>query len=131
MTQTLSENEIARKVVNASIKVHKEVGIGLLEKVYEICLYKELKRQGLQVRRQVSIGIQYDGELIPNAFKADLIVENKVILELKTVEKITELHFAQVLTYLRLSELKLGLLLNFYTSYMGNGIRRVVNGLKD
>ena len=125
----LTENQLSEKILGAAIEVHKELGPGLLESVYEAALFAELHDQGLRVQRQVPVEATYKGKRLEVGFRMDLLVEDKVILELKTVEKITDLHLAQVLTYLKLSENKLGIILNFNVKYLKNGIKRVVNNL--
>ncbi len=109
----MTENEIGKIIVDAAIAVHRALGPGLLETVYEIVLAHELSGRGLHVDRQVSVSIEYDGIRFDEGFRADMIVENKVILELKSVEKVTAAHKKQIQTYLRLTGHKLGYLLNF------------------
>jgi len=111
--------------------VHKALGPGLLETVYEIVLAHELSRRGLHVDRQVPVSIEYDGIRFDEGFRADMIVENKVILELKSVEKVTAAHKKQIQTYLRLTGHKLGYLLNFGEALMKHGITRAVNNLEE
>ncbi len=125
----MKENEIGTIVVDAAVAVHRELGPGLLESVYEIVLAHELRERGLQVERQVVIPIQYKGISFDEGFRADLIVERKVVVELKSVEQLTNAHKKQLQTYLRLTESKLGYLLNFAESLMKHGIYRAVNGL--
>ena len=125
----MSENEIAQIVVDAAFHIHKETGPGLLESVYEIILADELERRGLSVKRQVAIPVLYKGRVLDEGFRADLIVNDKVIVELKSVESVKDLHKKQLLTYLKLSGKKLGLLINFGESLIKHGITRVVNGL--
>jgi GxxExxY protein len=127
----MTENEIGRYIVDAAIKIHREMGPGLLESVYEIVLAYELRQLDLYVKRQVPVAIKYRSIRFDEGFKADLIVENKVIIELKCVEKLANSHKKQLLTYLRMADLKLGFLLNFSQSLMKNGITRMVNGLAD
>lgn len=127
----MNENEISKVVVEAAIAVHKELGPGLLETVYEVILYDELRQRGLHVDRQVGIPIRYRGREFEEGFRADLWVERKVILELKSVEKVSLVHKKQLLTYLRLSGQKLGLLLNFGEALMRQGIHRIVNNLDE
>jgi len=117
------ENKIATLVVDAAYHVHRNLGPGLLESVYEIVLAHELEKRELSIKRQYSIPIQYDG------FKADIMVEDSVIVELKSVESIAPVHKKQLLTYLRLADKKLGLLINFGASLIKKGIFRIVNGL--
>lgn len=127
----MTENEIAKIIVDAAFKVHVALGPGLLESVYEVVLAFELERRGLQVHRQQSISIMYETLTIENAFRADLVVEGKVIVEIKSVEFAQPVHAKQLLTYLRLSDRRLGLLINFGTALLRNGVTRVVNGLKE
>ena len=127
----LEENAIGKQVVDAALKVHAALGPGLLESVYEVFLARELSLRGLSVERQVPVRIDYEGVRFDEGFRADMIVEKKVLLELKSVEEITKVHHKQLLTYLRLRNLKLGFLLNFGTALMKDGISRVVNGLKE
>ena len=125
----MTENEIAKIIVDAAYKVHNELGPGLLESVYEIVLAHELSKRGLKVERQVPIPIEYDGLKFQEGFRADIIVDKKIIIELKSVETIQRVHRKQLLTYLRLADKKLGLLINFGTDLFKNGISRIVNGL--
>jgi len=127
----LTENEIARVVVDAALKVHRALGPGLLESVYEVVLAHELRSRGLRVQRQVSVPIRYEDISFEEAFKADLVVEQKVIVEIKSVELAKRVHKKQVLTYLRLADIRLGLLINFGTELIRDGITRLVNGLED
>ena len=127
----MNENEIATIVVDAAITVHRELGPGLLESVYEVIFAYELEQRGLRVSRQVPIAILYKQMTFDTAFRADIVVDEKVIVELKSVEQISEAHKKQVQTYLRLSGCKLGFLLNFGEALMKRGITRVVNGLDD
>jgi GxxExxY protein len=124
----MTENEIGTIVLDAAISIHRQLGPGLLETVYEAILSKELEKRGLKVERQKPIPIEFDGMKFEEGFRADIIVENKVILELKSVEKISQAHKKQVLTYLRLTGLKLGYLLNFGEALMKDGITRILNG---
>ena len=127
----MTENEIGTIIVNAAIAVHRQLGPGLLESVYEIVLAYELQQRGLGVNRQMPIPIRYQGITFDEAFRADLLVAQKVIVELKSVEQVSEAHKKQVQTYLRLTGCKLGFLLNFGEALMKRGITRVVNGLED
>ena len=127
----MTENEIGTVVVDAAITVHRGLGPGLLESVYEVVLAHELQRRGLAVQRQVPIAIEYDGAKFDEGFREDIVVEGKVILELKSVEHATAAHRKQIQTYLRLSECKLGFLLNFGEALMKDGITRAVNGLEE
>jgi len=125
------ENEIGTAVVTAAIRLHRELGPGLLESVYEVALEYELRKLDLAVKRQVPIPIQYQGVSFDEGFRADLVIEDKVILELKSVEAVSGAHKKQIQTYLRLTGMKLGYLLNFGAALMKDGITRCVNGLED
>ena len=127
----MTENEISKVILDSAIAVHRELEPGLLESVYEIVLAYELQQRGLRVNRQVPIAIRYKDMTFDEAFRADIVVDKKVIVELKSVEQINEAHKKQVQTYLRLTGCKLGFLLNFGEALMKRGITRVVNGLKD
>ncbi len=127
----MNENEIAKIIVDAAFQIHKRLGPGLLETVYEVVLAHDLKRRGLKVKRQVPVAIIYDDIKFDEGFRADLIVEEKIIVELKSVEKISPVHKKQLLAYLRLADKKLGLLINFGSELIRDGISRVVNGLKE
>lgn len=124
----MTENEIGTIVVDCAVKMHMEIGPGLLESVYEAILEYKLKECGLKTQRQVSVPIKYAGISFKEGFRVDMIVENKVILELKSVEAISKVNKKQTLTYLRLTGLKLGYLLNFGQAVMKDGITRLVNG---
>ena len=126
--QRLDENETGTIVVECAISVHRGLGPGLLETVYEVVLVRELEVRGLEVRRQVIVPIEYQGIKFDEGFRADIIVEGKVILELKSVERVTPAHKKQILTYLRLTGCKLGYLLNFGEALMKDGITCCVNG---
>ena len=127
----MTENEIGTIVVDSAIAVHRALGPGLLETVYEVVLAQELEGRGLKVDRQVPVAIEYKGVTFDEGFRADIIAEGKVILELKSVERVTAAHKKQVQTYLRLTGCKLGYLLNFGEALMKNGITRCVNGLEE
>lgn len=127
----MHENEIGSVVVDCAVALHQDLGPGLLESVYEVTLARALERRGLRVERQVAVAIEYDGEKFPEAFRVDLMVEGKVLLELKSVERTTPAHKKQLLTYLRLTGLKLGYLLNFGDALMRDGITRTINGSLD
>ena len=127
----MTENEIGKIVVDVAIAVHRALGPGLLETVYEIILAHVLSKRGLHVDRQVPVSIEYDGIRFDEGFRADMIIENKVILELKSVEKVTAAHKKQIQTYLRLTGHKLGYLLNFGEALMKHGITRAVNNLEE
>ena len=122
-------NEISGKIIECAIRVHKELGSGLLENAYEACLLFELHKEGLKARRQVQMPVEYQGVKIDVGYRLDLLVEEQGVVELKSVEKMLPIHEAQVLTNVKLSGLKLGLLLNFSESVLKNGIKRVANEL--
>lgn len=123
------ENEISKIIVDTAYKIHSELGPGLLESVYEEIMYYELSNLGLSVQRQKGIPVIWNNIKMELGFRADLIVENKVIIEIKSVEIIAPVHPKQLLTYLRLTNIKLGLLINFNEPVIKNGIKRVVNNL--
>ena len=125
--QRLQENEITEVILKCSFKVHTKLGLGLLKSVYTECLFYELVQYGLYVEKQKVLPIVYETITLEAGYRIDLFVENKVIIELKSVEALNEVHFAQTLTYLRLSNCKVGLLINFNVSSLKNGIRRIVN----
>ncbi|MBP6003540.1 MAG: GxxExxY protein [Pyrinomonadaceae bacterium] len=120
-------NEISGKIIEYSIEVHKELGPGMLEGAYEICLMHELVRNGFRVERQVLLPIRYQGIMLDAGYRIDLLVESSVIVELKAVDRLLPVHEAQLLSYLRMSDLRLGLLINFNVRLLRDGIRRVVN----
>ena len=122
-------NEISRLIVGAAIEVHRVMGPGLLESVYHACMKSELKNRDLEFESEVPLYVEYKGEVIQEAYRLDLIVEDKVVLELKAIERLAAKHKAQLLTYLRLSNKKLGLLINFNESTLKSGLKRVVNNL--
>jgi GxxExxY protein len=124
----MNENEIAKKILDAAFLVHTKLGPGLLESVYEIVLAHELRKSGLVAERQKPMPISYDGILFEEGYRTDLLVEGKVIVELKSVAALSAVHAKQGLTQLRLSELRLGLLINFGESHLKNGIKRIING---
>lgn len=125
----MTENELAKIIVDCCFKIHTKLGPGLLESVYEEILFHELTNRKIKCLRQVNVPIDYDNLSINIGFRADIIVENKVILELKSVEKLIPVHKKQVLTYLKLTGMKLGLLINFNENLIKNGITRIVNNL--
>jgi len=127
----MNENEIAKEIVDAAYHVHRKLGPGLLETVYEVLLAYELKKRGLNVKRQVPVAIVYENVKFDEGFRADLIVEDKVFVELKSVETVIPVHKKQLLTYLRLADKRLGLLINFGSELIRDGISRIVNGLND
>ena len=125
----MTENEISHIILDAALKVHKALGPGLLENAYEECLAYELSQYGLFVEKQKLLPLVYESVKLDVGFRVDLFVENKVIVEIKSVEALTDVHLAQILTYLKLANCKLGLLINFNVTLLKNGIRRVVNNL--
>jgi GxxExxY protein len=127
----MKENEIGTKIIESAIGVHRELGPGLLETVYEVVLARELLNLGLKVERQVPVQIIFKGVTFDEGFRADIIVEQKVLLELKSVERIAPAHKKQVQTYLKLTGLKLGYLLNFGEDVLKSGTTRCVNGLEE
>ena len=125
----MTENEIGNSIVDAALLVHRELGPGLLESVYELALAYELQQRGHRVERQSPVAIKYRGHSFDEGFRADLILDSKVIVELKCVERLNNAHKKQLLTYLRLAGMKLGFLLNFSEELMKHGITRSVNRL--
>jgi GxxExxY protein len=125
----MTEDEISRQIVDAAFQIHTRLGPGLLESVYEVLMAHELRKRGLRVERQVPVRIAYDGIVFDEGFRADLIVEDLVIVELKSVERTAPVHGKQVLTYLRLTGKRLGMLVNFGEALIKHGIERVANGL--
>jgi GxxExxY protein len=128
---TLTENEIATQIVDAAFQVHKLFGPGLLESAYEQVLESELRRRGLDVRRQWGIPLIFEGQVLAGGFRADMLVEGKVIVELKSLEVVPRVAYKVLLTYLRLSNKRLGLLINFGSEFIKDGIKRVVNDLSE
>lgn len=127
----MTENEIARQILDAAFAVHTKLGPGLLELVYEVVLAYELQKRGLTTGRQKAMPIVYDGIRFDEAFRSDLVVDGKVIAELKSVEALLPVHAKQLLTQLRFSDLKLRLLVNFGEAHLKNGIKRIINGSLD
>jgi len=125
----MTENEIAKVIVNCAYRVHTALGPGLLESSYEECLFYELQKVGLNVEKQKPLPLIYEEVKLDIGYRIDLYVNNKVIIEVKSVDALNEVHMAQILTYLKLSGCKLGLLINFNVALIKNGIRRVVNKL--
>ena len=124
----LEYNNLSKRIISAAIEVHKELGAGLLESVYEHCLLEELRNSGLRAEQQVRLPVCYKGNKLDKEFFIDILVEDKVILELKSVETILPIHEFQLLTYLKLSDKRLGLLINFNVPLLKEGIRRKING---
>ena len=123
----MTENEISNKIIGCAIEVHKKLGPGLLETAYQECLLYELKQAGLKVRKEKPMPIVYKEVKLDHGYRIDILVEEKVVIEIKTVEAFTDVHTAQVLTYLRLGDYKLGLLLNFHVTMLKRGIKRIIN----
>jgi GxxExxY protein len=125
----MTENELSKIIIGCAIAVHKQLGPGLLESAYQECLYYELKINGLKVAKEKAMPIVYKEVKLDHGYRIDLLVENKVVIEIKTVEYLNDIHKAQTLTYLRLGGYKLGLLLNFQELVLKKGIKRIVNNL--
>lgn len=125
----MTENELSRIVFDCALKVHQNLGPGLLESAYEECLFYELKKTGLSIEKQKPLPLIYEEVKLDIGYRLDIIVENKLILEIKSVEALNDVHFAQLLTYLKLTNCKLGLLINFNVTLVKNGIKRIVNNL--
>jgi len=124
----LNENEIGERVLGCALKVHKALGPGLMESVYESCLAQELGKAGLPFDRQLSLPVTYDGVIIEAGYRLDLLVQRQVVIEIKAIETIAKVHRAQLLSYLKLGGFRLGYLLNFNVSLLKDGIVRIVNG---
>ncbi len=125
----MTENQISKEIVDAALKVHKQLGPGLLESAYEECLSFELIQRDLLVERQKALPLVYEEVKLEAGYRVDLLIEKKVIIEIKAVEGLNDVHLAQILTYLKLSDCKLGLLINFNVALIKHGIKRVVNKL--
>ena len=125
----MTENELSKIVFNCALKVHQNLGPGLLESAYEECLFYELMKTGLDIQKQKGLPLVYQEVKLDIGYRIDIIIENKLILELKSVEALNDIHFAQLLTYLKLTNCKLGMLMNFNVALIKNGIKRVVNNL--
>ena len=125
----MSENELSKVIVDTAFKIHVGLGPGLLESVYEEVLNYEFEKAGLYVERQKIVPVIWDKLVMKHGFKADLIIDEKVMIEVKSVKEIEKVHFKQLLTYLKLTGIKLGLLINFNEAYIKNGITRIANGL--
>lgn len=123
----MEENKITEKIIGAAIEVHKALGPGLLESAYQECLSFELKVLGFKVEKEISLPIVYKEIKLNHGYRIDLLVENTIVLELKTVEKFTDVHSAQILTYMKLGDYPLGFLINFHTKLLKNGIKRFIN----
>ncbi len=127
----MTENAVAREIVDVAFRVHSALGPGLFEIVHEAILASELEKRNLPVSRQQSVPVVYEGTRFEMGFRADLVVDEKVIVEIKSVSAITAVHKKQLLTYLRLSDMRLGLLINFNVAVIKDGITRIVNGLEE
>ena len=124
----MHENDISKKIIGAAIEVHKSLGPGLLESAYETCLAYELEQQGLHVQQQLPLPVVYKDIKLNAGYRIDILVEHKVIIEIKSVDNLADIHTAQLLTYLKLKDLKLGLLVNFNVVLLKNGLKRILNG---
>lgn len=125
----MEENELSKIVFDCALKVHQALGPGLLESAYEECLFYELKKTGLYVEKQKTLPLVYEEVKLDIGYRIDIIIESKLIIEIKSVETLNDVHFAQLLTYLKLTDCKLGMLINFNVTLIKNGIKRVVNNL--
>lgn len=125
----MTENELSHKIIGTALEMHKNLGPGLLESTYESALAYDLKEAGLNVEQQVAMPFVYKEMKMNVGYRLDLVINNKIVIEIKSVENLAPVHFAQTLTYLRLSNMKLGLLINFNTKLLKNGIHRAVNNL--
>ncbi len=121
------DDKLTEKIIGAAISVHRALGPGLLESAYQECLFFELKEIGLQVKKEIALPIVYKDIKLDHGYRIDLLVENKIVIELKTVECFTDVHSAQILTYMKLGNYSLGLLINFHTKLLKNGIKRFIN----
>jgi GxxExxY protein len=124
-------NALSRQVIGAAIEVHKELGAGLLESAYEFCLKTELERQGLEVETQVDLPLFYKGEPTGKSYRIDMLVENKIVIELKSVEKLLPIHEVQLVTYLKLTNKAIGLLSNFNVPVLKDGVKRKINAKRE
>ncbi len=127
----MTENEISYKVIGSAIKVHKALGPGLLESAYQECLYYELQKEGLSVVKEKAMPLVYENVKLEVGYRLDLVVEDKVVVEIKSVEALNDVHRAQLITNLKLGDYKLGLLMNFNVATIKSGIERIVNGLEE
>lgn len=124
----MSENDISKIVFESALKIHRVLGPGLLESAYEECMFYELKKYNLKVEKQKQLPLVYEEVKLDAGYRIDIIIEDKFIVEIKSVESLNDVHLAQLLTYLRLSNCKLGLLINFNVDLLKNGVKRVING---
>jgi GxxExxY protein len=129
ITNNIIENELSGLIIGLAIKVHRRLGPGLLESSYQECLYYEIRKAGILVEKQKNLPLVYEDVKLECGYRVDLLIEKKVVVEIKSVEALNDVHLAQVLTYLRLSDCKLGLLINFNVLLLKDGIKRVVNNL--
>lgn len=129
-TEKMGNNKLTEKIIGAAIEVHRTLGPGLLESSYQECLLFELKSLGLKVEKEKALPIIYKDIKLDHGYRIDLLVENKIVLELKTVEHLTDVHTAQILTYLKSGNYPLGLLLNFHTKLLKNGLKRYINNIE-
>lgn len=127
MTESHPHSELTGRIIGAAIEVHKQLGPGLLESTYEQCLAHSLSFRGLSVKTQVHLPLRFESLFIPNAYRLDMLVEDAVVVEIKAADVVTPAHFAQVLTYLKLTGHELGLLINFNEALLKNGIKRIIN----
>jgi GxxExxY protein len=124
----MTENEISKIVFNCALRVHQNLGPGLLESAYGECLFYELNKTGLKIEKQKPLPLIYEDVMLEVGYRIDIMVENKFIIEVKSVDALNDVHLAQILTYLKLSDCKLGFLINFNVTLIKNGIKRVING---
>lgn len=127
----MSLNDLSHQVIGCAMEIHTKLGPGLLENVYHRCMEYELTKRNIPFGTEVCMSVKYETLLIENGYKADLIINNQIIVELKSIEKVTDVHKAQLLTYLRMSGLSLGLLMNFKEPMLKNGLYRIANGIKE
>lgn len=127
----MTDNATAKQIVDSAMRVHCTLGPGLLESVYEVALMAELRKRGIASRRQVGVPVVYEDERLELGFRIDLLVAERVIVEVKSVDALADVHFKQVLTYLKLTDRQLGLLINFNAPTLTGNIRRIVNGLRE
>jgi len=127
----LTENEISNRIIGLAIEVHQSLGPGLLESAYKECLYYQLHKNGFLVEKEKPMPLIFEEVRLDCGYRIDLLVESKVVIEIKSVESLNDVHFAQTLTYMRLGNYKLGLLINFNVSLLKNGIKRIVNNLQE
>ena len=124
----MTENDLAYKIIGLAVEVHNALGPGLLESAYQECLYYKINKEGLEVQKEKAIPLIYEEVKLDCGYRIDLLVENKLVIEIKSVETLNDIHLAQTLTYLKLGSYKLGLLMNFNTLLLKSGIKRIING---